>query len=319
MTKTSSKLSILKLVYPPISSQEAVWLQNDAEVEKIMRQSDFYMIAGRAEAKFTNLAHDEKTLKISFTLEMGIHQVHGYLDIQKLEGVASADCESLYIETGEKMIRIWDGPLTEDTSNVLTWFTADKLLWDKWHCRPGINGMENYRDLTSFDLLYVGIAKQGDSYDRLVKNGHEARMKILSNEPQRYPGARVTDEILLFLFNVDPLIMNTFSLDHEFQEQDIEPKMEKKKIVADAEKAYVSLLKPDYNDIKFLQYPKGADGLYNSDYVRYGYVIGESIAFNTAHRTIKGGCDRFGFITNEADAIFVENDSVKLFIAGEDY
>ena len=43
-TSTKSKLSLLETVYPPISNQEAVWLQNDPEVEALLRQSDFYMI-----------------------------------------------------------------------------------------------------------------------------------------------------------------------------------------------------------------------------------------------------------------------------------
>lgn len=40
------------------------------------------------------------------------------------------------------------------------------------------------------------------------------------NEPQRYPGVRVTDEIYLFLFNVQPLIMTTFEPEHDFENED---------------------------------------------------------------------------------------------------
>jgi len=46
-----SKITALKLVYPPVSNQEAEWLSKVPEVEELWRQSDFYMIAARAEAR----------------------------------------------------------------------------------------------------------------------------------------------------------------------------------------------------------------------------------------------------------------------------
>jgi hypothetical protein len=44
--------SSLSLVYPPVSNQEMYWLKNDPGVEEELRRSDFYMVFGRAEAKF---------------------------------------------------------------------------------------------------------------------------------------------------------------------------------------------------------------------------------------------------------------------------
>lgn len=174
--------------------------------------------------------------------------------------------------------------------------------------------------LDIYDLLYVGIAKVGDSFDRLIKNGHKARMEILSNEPQRYSGARVSDEIYLFLFSVQPLIMTTFDPEHDFENEKFFEAYFQKRTVADAEKVFVSLLKPEYNVIKFAKYPKGADGLYGSDYARYGYAICESLSFNTVYGTIKGSRDvDTGFITNDADSNFVEGEAAKLFVSGADY
>lgn len=168
-------------------------------------------------------------------------------------------------------------------------------------------------------MLYVGIAKEGDSFDRLLARGHKARQEILANEPQRLPGACVSDETFLFMFMADPLFIQTFELDHEFTDGDLEPSYDAKRIVADAEKAFVNLLKPQYNVQLFKNYPKGADGLYGSDLVRYGYVIAEQFAFNTAHGMIRGGVRDDGMINNDADAIFVEGDTVKLFRSGIDF
>ena len=320
-TCTKSKITILETVYPPISNQEAVWLQNDTEVGELLRRSDFYMIGGRAEAKYLNLTIDPDSYIATFDFAIGDEfrdpvEIH----IRDLPGVKASAASSFWIEGGEKIIRIWDGPIDEPGSNVLDWFTTEKLIWDRSRGCAGIKRFDRHRDAAIYDLLYVGIAKVGDSFDRLIKNGHKARMEILGNEPQRYPGARVTDEIYLFLFSVQPLIMTTFEPDHDFENDDFSGAYDQKRIVADAEKAFVSLLKPKYNVVRFASYPKGVDGLYSSDFVRYGYTICEGISFNTAHGRFRGSRDAStGFITNDADSIFVEGDSVKLFVSGVDF
>jgi hypothetical protein len=320
-TNTKSKLTFLETVYPPISNQEAVWLQNDPEVEALLRQSDFYMIGGRTEAKYINIVVDPDTLVVTFDFAIGDEfRDPVAIRIRDLPAVEESEADSFWIEAGEKIIRVWDGPIGEAGSSVLDWFTTEKLISDRSRGRAGIARFDRHREAAVYDLLYVGIAKVGDSFDRLISNGHKARMEILGNEPQRYPGARVTDEIYLFLFNVQPIIMTTFEPEHVFGNEDISAAYDQKRIVADAEKAFVSLLKPEYNVVKFARYPKGADGLYGSEYVRYGYALCEPFSFNTAHGRIRGGRDEAtGFITNDADSIFVEGNTVRLFVSGVDF
>ncbi len=320
-TSTKIKLTVLETVYPPISNQEAIWLQNDPEVEAELRESDFYMIGGRAEAKYLNMAFDHDTYVLTFDFAIGDSfrdpvEIH----IRDLPGIDALEDGEFLFEFGEKNIRLWDGPIGEPGSKVLEWFTTEKLIWDRSRGRAGIKRFDRHREAATYDLLYVGIAKVGDSFDRLVHNGHKARMEILGNEPQRHPGARVTDEIFLFLFKVQPLIITTFEPGYDFENEDFSGTYDQRRIVADAEKAFVSLLKPSYNVVRFASYPKGADGLYGSDYVRYGYVICEPFSFNTAHGRIRGSREAStGFINNDADAIFVEGDAVKLFVAGADF
>ena len=258
MSSSKFKLTVLETVYPPISNQEAVWLQCVPDVEAALRQSDFYMIAGRAEAKFVNLLLDPNAEVLDFDFRVGVGlfaSVH--LDLRRLPAVADFGTAPIWIEAGEKVIRVWDGPELEKGSNVLEWFTTEKILWDRARGRAGIEGLDNLRELATYDLLYVGIAKRGDSFDRLLARGHKARQEILANEPQRYPGARVTDETYLFMFRANPLVMQTFEPDHDFTQNDLSLTYDAKRIVADAEKAFVSLLKPKYNIEKFANYPKG--------------------------------------------------------------
>lgn len=320
-TSTKSKLTILETVYPPISNQEAVWLQNEPEAVEHFRQSDFYMIGGRAEATYQGFDVDQENHVLTFNFVVGESFSDPVsLSLRELPGVSESPSDDYTFEVGPKLIRIWDGAVHGDGSTVLEWFTTEKLIWDRSRGRAGINGFDRYREAAKYDLLYVGTAKVGDSFDRLISRGHKARMEILSNEPQRYPGARVTDEIFLFLFRIQPLIMTTFEPDYDFEDEDFSGAYDHKRIVADAEEAFVSLLKPEYNVVKFASYPKGTDSLYGSDYVRYGYVLNECFSFDTAHGRIRGSRDPLTrFITNDADAIFVEGNSVKLFVSGVDF
>lgn len=318
---TYAKLTPLRLVYPPVSNQEAEWLSRIPEVEEDWRRSDFYMIAARAEARFEGLSCDEESEELHFEFCVGdTLRSSCVLQFRQLDGVAQAGSTDLEIETGLKFIRIWRADADKTQSEPLTWFTTERLLWDRSQGRPGICGLGDYRALATYDLLYVGIAKVGDTYDRLIAKGHKARQTILSNEPQRYPGARPSDEIYLFFFMLSPLYLTTFAPDHDYTEDDFKQTCEDKRVVADAEKAFVSLLQPEYNIVKFKSYPKGADGLYESKFHRYGYLIGENIAFRTAHGEINGGWNnKTDMISNAADAIFVEGDEVRFYVSGRDF
>ncbi|MCK1650085.1 hypothetical protein IVA88_01360 [Bradyrhizobium sp. 149] len=317
-TVTKSKISMLELVYLPMSNQEAVWFKGDPEVEPLLRESDFYIIGGRPEAKFIDFqTEDDEILTFRFAIEGGPSD-EVRLDIRSLPGVVG-NKSPLWFELGPKGVRIWDGPIKEEGSNVLEWFTTEKLLCDRSHGRPGIEGLDRHAEFSVYDLLYVGIARTGDSFDRLIAKGHHARTEILANEPQRYPGARVSDETYLFLFRVNSLVLQTFELDHDFRDDDFEDKLNRKQVVADAEKAFVSLLKPGYNKVQFAQYPKGADGLYGAGFARYGYLINEDLTFHTAHGRVRGARDPNGAISNSADFIFVNGEDVRLFISGIDF
>jgi hypothetical protein len=122
------------------------------------------------------------------------------------------------------------------------------------------------------------------------------------------------------MFRVEPLIITTFDFNHDFSADDFSLVVDKKRIVADAEKAFVSLLKPQYNVVKFANYPKSTDGLYGSDYIRYTYFIDEDIAFETRHSRIRG---RRVFadpaVANQADFISVDGETVKLWVSGVDF
>lgn len=317
MIKTQrGKVSFLELVFPPLSNQEAFQFR-DQPAANIMRKSDFYMIGGKPKSKFQNYSICEDSFIITFDLYTGDDlKSSGEMDIKSLDAVKSYNLNEFTLGMNENSIEFFY--IKEGYKYFIERFTPENILWHRSRKADGISGLDNYEELLCYDLLYVGIAKKGDSYERLIKNGHQARLDILSNEPQRYPGARVTDEIFLFLFHIDPLFLTIFGDDDS--EIDLTFNYDHKKIVADAEKAFVNLLQPNYNTVKFQNYPKSSDGLFNSKLDRYSYSIAEALTFNTPHGKIKGNRDSLlGGLTNKADFIFVDKESSQLFISGEDF
>lgn len=316
-----AKCSYLELVFPPISNQEAVQLKGEPSVERRLRQSDFYMIGGKPQGLFTEISIDEEEFVIHFNYSIGsIAQDSGEIDIVSLSCLRDLDWSVIGISTGSRYIDIVRTDGNGNPLSVIERFTPEGILWHRSRNSTGISGLNRYKDLSKYDLLYVGIAKVGDSYDRLIAKGHTARMEILANEPQRYPGARVSDETFLFLFRIEPLFISSFGADDDITDDDISLTYDQKRIVADAEKAFVSLLKPQYNSVTFKNYPTGADGLYGSGLDRYSYSIGETLLFNTAHGQISGGRHTMmAGMTNSADFIFVEGDNVTVYVSGKDF
>lgn len=278
-----------------------------------MRQSDLYMIGIRPEARLRNFTNDEKTLRFDFIIR-GCDPVPVVIQIHELPQIANYDGDNftLEIDRGGTGFRIWSDEPHGTKSRLLEWFTTESLLWHAARGRTGIYGLEDSRALSTFDLLYVGIATEQDSFERLINKGHQKRMEILSSEYPLSPGARVSDEVTLFLFTADPLVITTIDNANDIDDDFFNSGIDNDRIIADAEKAFVSLLKPQYNEQLFKNYPKSVDGLYQQGLKRYGYVIGEEISFVTPNGIICGGVNRFGNPTSAADTILVEGDEVRL-------
>ncbi|MDQ8734249.1 hypothetical protein [Paenibacillus sp. LHD-38] len=300
-------LNTLKLVYHPITNQEGDWLWEDKEVKEYVKNSKLYMIGHREELKFKDAIF--------------IHEDNGIIQFQlSTKSVQSSTIQisvdncipklkpglPISIEIGEKLFRI-----TESESNdVLLWLTPDKFLYHYWRSDIGIRVIEgefNLREFTNFELYYVGISKQNDSFSRLFEKAHHGRLKILTNAFSKSP-ARLSDELVIFLFEIDKMNINMFSTLKDINafmsyqtEDDIA-------IVADAEKAFIKLLETQYNEVRYESYPRGTDGLFNEGLDRYGYVIGEDITFYTDTITFNGAND----FAEASDMIFIEGEVAKV-------
>ena len=319
------QLHQLKLVYPPITNQEAEWLRtsDEAGVRERLERSNLYMIAQRAEATFADVHFDreEFSIRANYTV-LGLPPSPFRVDLHEA-ALRTASGDTANIEAGEKLIRSSIVGEAEEIREVLDWFTAEKILYDRWRGHPAVHGLDDYRSFATYDMLYVGISQEEDSFTRLVDHAHEKRVRILSNERAKAPNARLSDELIFFFFDVEPLRVHVVEDPSSLKEisEMVAPKMDKRRMIADAEKAFARVLRSQYNTIKYDRYPRGSDGLYGQGIDRYSFVIDEDITLKTPTATIRGAYGVYGpgadgrlprpESPRVADAIFVEGDSVE--------
>jgi len=272
-----TQINFIKLIYPPISNQEADWLWEDERVRDYVSSSKLYLIAQRREVFFEDFRWREGEPSLIFDLVMGSTAIRNVvLPFDHFD-------DDLELELGNKMIRVWRAGEIGQDGALLEWFTADSLLFDYWRGARVVLGLEDYRQFTTFDLFYVGISKKDDSLTRLFKTGHKARTKILSNETQIGKNARLTDELFIFLMDFEALGFSTLLDDSEeaiakFLASETVTDL---RLVADAEKALVKVLDTSYNKEKYAKYPTSKDGLKNAGLSRWAFTIDEPLTFRT--------------------------------------
>lgn len=116
-------INSLRLVYPPVSNQEAEWLKADSQVEAMLRRSNLYMIAQRREAKFiwdeANLWRD---VGIAFSLEIpGRAKGEGFFSIES----DLLQSESTIYEFGDKFVRVSRKGEGEELGEILWWYSTE--------------------------------------------------------------------------------------------------------------------------------------------------------------------------------------------------
>ncbi len=210
----------LELVYPPISNQEAEWVKDDPAVQARIAHSNIYFIGQRPETFFQFPKDVEEKLEsqrqLHFIYKSGKRRELGFIDIDQLFQLHNL-LDDVTLELGPKMIRIWsikDG----QRDMLLDWQTTEKILFDKSHRKLHIKGLDHYKELSVFNLNYVGISKKDDSLQRLVIKPHDKRLRILSNEHPLNEGSRVTDEIVLFFFRIASLEIKQYMKVEDFEE-----------------------------------------------------------------------------------------------------
>jgi hypothetical protein len=254
-------LNTLTLVFPPISNQQAEWLWKDPEVREYVKGSKLYMIGQRQQAKFVNFRHVQEKCLIVFDVVCGELEMRDVC--VELEQFTIGKDKVYGLSLSDDVIKLYaidPGIADVELGDLFHWFTPDGLFM--YHSRGLIKatGLDRFKQFSVFDLYYVGLSKQSDSFSRLFKDSHGGRCRILGNERQIAAEARLTDELMMFLFEVSDLQVVVHSLDQlqsgslMGQTLPLDPAV----LASDAEKAFIHIMKAKYNSQLYASYPKSA-------------------------------------------------------------
>ncbi|MBI1948223.1 MAG: hypothetical protein HYS27_21215 [Deltaproteobacteria bacterium] len=303
----------LKLLCPPISNQEAQWSIDDQDFRAYMKASGLYFITRRRELFFSNWHYDKATAVVSVDVTLEAHTARLSFELSKLV----ENENGLHFFAGPKVFRL---SRDKEGTDVVHSCTPDVLLWQAYRGELAVAGFTLPSPFLTFDLLYVGISKKEDAFTRLVANAHETRIKILTDLFPLREGARVSDEVHFMFFEVSEISSDVFADDDNVEamvQRMLNPSgPSREQLIADVEKAFVSVLKTKYNTIKYAHYPKGVHGLGSLNLDAFAYVIDEDITFTVGDASMRGA---FGALPNATttprgpvDAIVVDGGKVTL-------
>lgn len=281
-----SQIHELELVYFPISNQEAEYVKKDPEVQELISNSNLYFIGQKPETYFEFASPEEiestfhKEKKLTFNVICGNKNSQCVLDMNMLCDYYKVPVDAIDIEVGRKVITVIR--MDREEPEVFEWFFTEKLIFERSRGKKTfILELDDFSDFFTYNLHYVGISKSQTSFERLILKPHDTRLRILTNEHPLNQGSRVTDEIMFFFFRIKSQEIKQYLQEEDWDELGENELEDPKRIIADAEKAFVSVINTSYNRIKFNGYPLSMDGLSGSKVNRLSYAIDENITFIT--------------------------------------
>ena len=194
--------------------------------------------------------------------------------------------------------------------------TIEQILCCVAHNVGAFGCLDDISPLITYEVLYVGQCV-GEPLTKRFK-AHHALQNMLIEEKVIFRKYDKADELILMPFfldsqtlsvltpeNIERDFMKAFTNDFDFGAREVN---------LDAEKALVHNMNPRYNKIRFLNYPKSDDGLYNSDAHAFSYSINEFILLKYQDGVVVGCPDN-----QYASKIVGDNEGfTKVYGPGED-
>lgn len=312
-------LAALRLVHAPISNQLAdKLLDHSPNIQDITRNANVYMIGVRKQARFEDFLYDEVrgilTCKIVFE---GI-EVRVQINAGAIADAASDMVQTHFgLRANEGTIDLYEN-YQDDQIKVFAWFTPDKVLYlhSRGYSKIVVTG--DYSQIMRFELLYIGMSNDS-AYRRLVGQTHHARLKILTNELCRGVEGRLSEEVMFFFFDVQPVVISQYKEHEDIDDTavrmmiDFEDVIPQSQVILDVEKAFIKVLDTKYNKRKYASYPSIKGGLNESVLDSYVYYIDEDLQFDVGQFTFSGACDPIFGVSEAADYIAVRKSGTVEF------
>ena len=328
--KQSVLATYLSLAYPPIANYDFTFIREEKVVQDYLKNSQLYMISQRPKLIFDNVFIDtDQNIHFEIPQETLDYKILGVLPIRQTAFLTNLD-EDVYLELGsyDKNYKFDKAPFNnldgfkfyDKDQKFISWLTPERLIYEYSHDVVEATGLDGWKELFKYKILYVGKSTDQDIWERLTK--HETLQDILSKKyPLKY-GTLPSQEITLLLFRIKAFenfeVLGNFedllNIDKILKPEAIEslfqlkPPPTEKNIFLDAEKVFVKLLNPEYNSVKFRSYPKSKDGLYKEKYDLFSYKLRDNIVLICNETEIFGSFD-----DNESDTIqIIDNKEVRI-------
>lgn len=308
----------LRLSYFPISTFAFEYIKKESQFKKATSKSNIYFITQQPVLfifELEDLAHSKNSLikaKISHTktssiLELEIDLIKKYnlvenstykVELSSFDHLDKSNRQNHYMK------------VTID-NEFIDYFTPETLLFDSLKKGSKIRIKGNIKEFLTYEVLYVGKAKS--VWQRL--SGHSTLQKILSTKYSKDLNSMISHEIKLLFFEFeDNMHIDTFDGDFKTEEDqeyfskallNDNPLVNRESYYLDAEKAFIKVIKPDFNISRYSNYPKSKDGLFNLNLDTYTYQFIDSIYLIFKNETIKGNPD-----DSNRDTIIISNNRI---------
>lgn len=322
----------LELANHPISAYEFEHAKDEHIFRRNVELAQLYIIGQRPMLYFDNLAIEdqsilhfeiksrsyEKTLKG----EINLIQQHLIESDEPTFQLGLGSHELRFDEENKHQVKLEINGFTIDEEidgDLISkgGFSPDKIIYCYYKQYLDIKLQGNISEFLKFHVLYIGKATEQKVYERLSR--HSTLQSLLSTIRPIDQGSLPAHELFILPIKLgENAKITQFGLP-DSADQIVKhfenPSLPGNKAVAlDAEKAFISSLKPSNNKIMFLKYPKSVDGLFNDNFDAYSYSIQEPITLIYEKGDIVGDLNFMmgdGILVVENKDVIVLNKSSK--------
>jgi len=285
----------------------------DPELERLIKESFFYLIVQRQLLSFENIVIENMSLIMDIVQKGHDHilkvKLPLYQDQLLMKGDEKAKLESqssfdTYLDKDGNLIdihsiKIYKGQITPE--NFVHMIAPEWLIRDYYTKSLNIEIDGDITQFLNYKVHYIGISTEQKIVDRL--KSHSNLQAILSEEASISNTVMNSLELGIMFFDLQGLsqyniLRHDVPLTKKSTDKFANAIMgniddDDRTVFKDAEKAFVSALKPNYNIIQFNSYPNRQDFLINKDYsfITYEFndpfnLIFETTNFNSANGDI---------------------------------
>jgi len=312
----------IELAYAPMSAYHFNKLIKDKEFQDIFFDSHIYIIAQRKELTFNNFSfpkefvlnfeisqkENDKVIKceLPLTQENIATDLTQIIELRLHDRKNTPESKNGYPFNGTQGFSIKSKATLKSKSNLLAWFSPDKLFQNYWKGHINVDFSMDFSSFCEFKVQYVGKSTEQNICQRL--SSHSTFQEILTNENSLSYGNIPSNEIMILLFRIkDSNTIVKWGKESDAKEMSdylnnyLLPS--EKTISLDAEKALIKHLLPKYNKVLYKSFPNKTD-LVNSDYHdTIFYAFSDPIKLVYENGEIKGGK-----LYEQRDYIKVENE-----------